>query len=132
MLDSRQTAQPTWEMSKVLTKRLRDKVVTCSFPVEDAAVAKAQIQDIVAYHAANFSPHKSFMDQMDALAFDCYVQGLIDGEQLCIEPLVCRNEAGWPDGTAKCRRWCGMNYCQKADGPIKRIDAAKGRESDGA
>ena len=63
-------------------KRLQQRLVTVSFPDEQAQVAKAQIQDIVAYHAGIHTPHKSFMDQMEALAFDCYVQGLIDGNQL--------------------------------------------------
>ena len=68
------------------TKRLLKKLVTCAFPEEQAAHARAQIEDIVAYHIASFSPTRDIDEQMRAVAFDCYVQGLLDGAQ--VAPLV--------------------------------------------
>lgn len=96
------------------TKRLLRKLVTCQFPEADAAKAREQIADIVAYHIASFSPTKDIDEQMKAVAFDCYVQGLLDGAQVAplIEPSECRSAGA--DGSAKCRRWCGMNYCLPA------------------
>lgn len=68
------------------TKRLLKRLVTCSFKESDAAVARAQIEDIVALHIASFSATKDIDEQMRAVAFDCYVQGLIDGSQ--VAPIV--------------------------------------------
>lgn len=64
------------------TKRLLNRLVTCNFPAEQAAIAQAQIADIVALHIAKFSATKDIDEQMRACAFDCYVQGLLDGNQL--------------------------------------------------
>lgn len=68
------------------TKRLLQKLVTCRFPVADAEVARQQIEDIIAFHLASFSPSKDIDQQMRAVSFDCYVQGLLDGAQ--VAPLV--------------------------------------------
>lgn len=99
------------------TRRLLKRLTTCAFPAEQAEAAKAQIADIVAYHVASFSTTKDIDEQMKAVAFDCYVQGLLDGAQVAplvhSEPSVCRNDV-WPGGVAKCPRWCGMNYCKPA------------------
>lgn len=64
------------------TKRLMQRLVVCSFPEEDAKHARAQIEDIVALHISKFSATRDFDEQMRAVAFDCYVQGLLDGFQV--------------------------------------------------
>lgn len=64
------------------TKRLLKRLVTCEFPADQGEVARKQIEDIVAYHIASFSPTKDIDEQMKACAFDCYVQGLLDGAQV--------------------------------------------------
>lgn len=68
------------------TKRLLKNLATCSFQAEQAAAAQAQIADIVDYHVATFSVTKDIQEQMRGVAFDCYVQGLLDGAQ--VAPLV--------------------------------------------
>ena len=64
------------------TNRLMKRLTVCSFPEEQAEVARAQIADIIALHVAKFSPTKDIDEQMRACAFDCYVQGLLDGAQV--------------------------------------------------
>ena len=64
------------------TKRLLKRLVTCEFPVEQADIAKQQIRDIVDYHLSKFSAWKDIDEQMKSVAFDCYVQGLLDGNQI--------------------------------------------------
>lgn len=58
------------------------KLVTCKFAEADAEKAREQIADIVAWHIASFSPTKDIDEQMKAVAFSCYVQGLLDGSQV--------------------------------------------------
>jgi hypothetical protein len=67
----------TWQ-----TKRLLKKLTTCSFPEAEAEVARKQIADIVDWHIASFTTSKDINEQMRAVAFDCYVQGLLDGAQV--------------------------------------------------
>jgi len=64
------------------TKRLERRLVACAFPEADAAKAREQIADICAWHIAKFTPTKDIDEQMRAVAFDCYVQGLLDGNQI--------------------------------------------------
>lgn len=64
------------------SKRLEKRLVTASFPAEQAAIAQAQIADIVAWHVAKFTPTLDVQQQMEKVAFDCYVQGLLDGNQI--------------------------------------------------
>lgn len=61
-------------------------LVTLPIPAENAAVAKRLIAPIVRAHVDSFTAYRGVKEQMEALAFDCYVQGLLDGHQCGISP----------------------------------------------
>lgn len=63
----------------MIPQRIRKGVISVSFPAEQAAIAQQQIAPIIAYHVAGFTAFKDIDEQMKRLAFDAYVQGLLDG-----------------------------------------------------
>ena len=67
-------------------RRIMKKLETVKFPADQVEAAKAQFEDIVQYHMGKFSVTQDVDTQMRALALDCYIQGLIDGNQ--VAPVV--------------------------------------------
>ncbi len=57
-------------------------LMSMSVPVETAKVVDEQIKPIVELHCGRFSTWLSIREQMHRLAFDCYSQGLIHGNQI--------------------------------------------------
>jgi hypothetical protein len=51
-------------------------------PADQAAAVLDQVRDILGYHVAKLTASVPLDQQMKALAFDCYTQGLIDGAQV--------------------------------------------------
>lgn len=70
----------------MIPKRIRERVVTAQFTAEQMSAVDKQCQDIVHFHIAGFSATKDIDSQMWALARDCYIQGLLDGNQ--VRPVV--------------------------------------------
>ena len=44
-----------------------------------------QLNEILAFHAANFNVRKPIDEQMKKLAFDAYTQGILDGQKLMVK-----------------------------------------------
>lgn len=57
-------------------------LIKMEFPAEVAKVAHDQIRPIVEYHVRHFSAYLSGREQLERIAFDCYTQGLIHGNQI--------------------------------------------------
>ena len=70
----------------MIPKRIREMVETCQFPPEQVAAAMRQCQPILSFHVAGFTALRSVDEQMQKLALDCYIQGLLDGNQ--IQPVL--------------------------------------------
>ena len=51
-------------------------------PQEHFEAVKHRFIDIVRRRTDEFNKYKSIVEQMEELAFDCYTQGLLDGEQI--------------------------------------------------
>ena len=60
----------------------RDRLVSMEIPGDQAAAIMEQVRDILGYHKAKMSGAVPLDEQFKALAFDCYTQGLIDGQQV--------------------------------------------------
>ncbi len=63
----------------MIPKRIREAVQTCQFPPEHVAAAMRQCAPILSFHVAMFTPLQPVDAQMQKLALDCYIQGLLDG-----------------------------------------------------
>lgn len=63
----------------MIPKRIREAIETCEFPAEYVAAAMRQVQPILSFHVAGFTALRSVDEQMQKLALDSYIQGLIDG-----------------------------------------------------
>lgn len=81
-------------LQEMIPKRIRERVVTAQFTAEQMAAVDRQTQDILHFHITGFSASKDIDSQMWALARDCYIQGLLDGNQ--VRPVVdaMRNKDG--------------------------------------
>ncbi len=69
-------------MRRVRTKLERLGLKIVKVPMETANVATEQVRPIVEYHLHRFSAWLSIREQMERLAFDAYLQGLIHGNQV--------------------------------------------------
>lgn len=70
----------------MIPKRIRERLVTAQFTAEQMDAVDKQARDIVQFHVAGFTAYKDIESQMCALARDCYIQGLLDGNQ--VRPVV--------------------------------------------
>ena len=63
----------------MIPKRIREAVETCKFPADQVAAAMRQCAPILHFHVSAFTPLQPVDAQMQKLALDCYIQGLLDG-----------------------------------------------------
>lgn len=63
----------------MIPKHIREAVETCQFPALEVVAAMRCCQPILSYHVAMFTPLQPVDAQMQKLALDCYIQGLLDG-----------------------------------------------------
>lgn len=57
--------------------------IELTMPMIDAY--NEQLNEILAFHAANFNVRKPIDEQMKKLAFDAYTQGVLDGQKLVVK-----------------------------------------------
>lgn len=68
------SAGASWERGKAL-KRL----IPMLYTADQIDAVDRQTNDILSFHIADFTAHRSLEEQMLGLARDCYIQGLLDG-----------------------------------------------------
>lgn len=68
-------------MSDREARRHRRNLLSMDIPAAQAQALTEQIKDILGFHVERFSARTPVDQQMKALAFDCYTQGLLDGAQ---------------------------------------------------
>lgn len=72
-------------MSEQAAQSHRRKLLGVDVPAAQAAAITEQIKDILGFHVERFSARVPVDQQMKALAFDCYTQGLLDGQQVQVQ-----------------------------------------------
>lgn len=60
----------------------RGRLISVEVPKASADAVNDRIADIVGFHVSSLSPSVPLEQQLRALAFDCYSQGLFDGAQI--------------------------------------------------
>lgn len=73
-------------MADTAAQRHRRKLVGVDIPADQAKAVLEQIGDVLGFHIESLNPRAPLADQMKALAFDCYLQGLMDGQQVRVPP----------------------------------------------
>lgn len=77
------SAGASWERGKALKQ-----LVPMLYTADQIAAVDRQTKDILAFHVADFTAHRSLEEQMLGLARDCYIQGLLDGNSPAVTSLL--------------------------------------------
>lgn len=85
----------------MIPKRIHEAVETCQFPVEQVAAAMRQVSPILHFHVAGFTALRSVDEQMQKLALDSYIQGLLDGASSEVRAALERAMAATDSGSDK-------------------------------
>lgn len=65
-----------------MRKRMPKEILKVDIPRDKYETVRHRFYPIIRYRVDQLNHYKPLFEQLEELAFDCYTQGLIDGEQI--------------------------------------------------